>query len=233
MDDVPYELQTVDRRNPIARFAHRTRLKKSKKLVAPYLTGSATLLDYGCGQGRFLHELAIEFKKDQPNISLLGYDPIMSAKFDDYQVVSNQDEIAPESVDVITCLEVCEHLSDDETLVFIDFVSKAMKPTGTLLVTVPIEIGPVLLIKELSRSILYRRRPQMPISELVKGAFLGIPPTRAEDRLSFHTGYDWRDTRETLQKTFACDDIQFSPFPYRSWWGQSQVLMTFKKSDPR
>ena len=229
MSAVPYEMQTVDRRNPLARFAHRTRMKKSRQLVEPYLTGSATLVDYGCGQGRFLHELATEFKGSRPDISLKGYDPIMSAKFDDFEVVSNQDAIAPESVDVVTCLEVCEHLSDDETLIFIDFVNKVLKPTGKLLVTVPIEIGPVLLIKELSRSLLYRRRPQMPISELFKGAFLGVPPTRAEDRLSFHTGYDWRVTNQQLQQTFESDDLDFSPFPYKSWWGQSQVLMSFRK----
>src|SRR5882757_972932 len=99
-------------------------MRRSMQLVEPYLTGSATLLDYGCGQGRFLNELAVEFKKDQPNISLLGYDPIMSAKFDGYQVVSNQDEMAPESVDVITSLEVCEHLTDEHTRQFVDFSVK-------------------------------------------------------------------------------------------------------------
>jgi 2-polyprenyl-3-methyl-5-hydroxy-6-metoxy-1,4-benzoquinol methylase len=229
MSAVPYEQQTFDRRNPIARFAHRTRMRKSKMLVAPYLTGSATMVDYGCGQGRFLGELAVDIKQSQPGVSLLGYDPYMSAKFEGYQVVSNIDEIAPESVDVVTSLEVCEHLSDDETQAFIDFVVKVMKPTGKLLVTVPIEIGPVLLVKELSRSVLHRRRPQMPFSELIKGTFLCVPPTRAEDRLSFHTGYDWRATEDMLLEKFDCDDVEFSPFPYRSWWGQSQVMMTFSK----
>ncbi len=230
MSAVPYELQTVDRRNPIARFAHRTRMRKSKKLVDPYLSGSATLVDYGCGQGRFLNDLATDIKATRPDVSLRGYDPYMSAKFDGYEVVSNIDEIAPESVDVVTCLEVYEHLNDDEVLDFIDFSVKVLKPGGKLLVTVPIEIGPVLLVKELSRSVLHRRRPQMPIAELLRGIFLGIPPTRAEDRKSFHTGYDWRVTKETLSKTFTCDATEFSPFPYPSWWGQSQVLMTFTKA---
>jgi hypothetical protein len=43
--DVSYEKQTVDNPNPIAGFAHRIRLKKSKQLVMPFLGDSAVLLD--------------------------------------------------------------------------------------------------------------------------------------------------------------------------------------------
>ena len=74
MNGFPYEKQTVANPNPIARFSHRARLRKSKKLALPYLTGGATLLDYGCGEGRFLHELAAELN-GQTGATLIGYDP--------------------------------------------------------------------------------------------------------------------------------------------------------------
>src|ERR1700753_193656 len=80
--EVSYEKQTVDNPNPLARFAHRTRLKKSKRLLAPLLTDSAVLLDYGCGQGRFLHDIATDIEEKRPNVVLLGYDPYQSAQFD-------------------------------------------------------------------------------------------------------------------------------------------------------
>src|ERR1700737_4925286 len=114
MDDISYQKQTVDNPNPIARFAHRTRMRKSKRLVEPFLTGSAPLLDYGCGEGRFLHDLYATLSENQSQICLLGFDPFLSSQFDGYRIVSDPNEIAAESVDILTCLEVCEHLTDVE-----------------------------------------------------------------------------------------------------------------------
>jgi 2-polyprenyl-3-methyl-5-hydroxy-6-metoxy-1,4-benzoquinol methylase len=231
MHSVPYEQQTVDRRNPIARFTHRTRMRKSKRLVMRHLTPSATLLDYGCGQGRFLHDLATDIRDRQPQaqVSLLGYDPFMNAKYEGYRVVSDVKEFDAESVDILTSLEVCEHLTDAELQEFIDLAVKVLTPKGRLLVSVPIEIGPAVLAKEISRSILHRRRLEMSVAELMKAAIFGVPPRRAENRKSSHRGFDWRNIRRILAESFHCELIEFSPLPLPTWYGQSQAFMVFSK----
>lgn len=226
--EVPYEKQTVDNPNPLARFSHRARMRKSRRLVMPFLTGSATLLDYGCGQGRFLHELANDIKVTEPRVELLGYDPYQSAQFDGYRVVSEVAQIGPESVDILTILEVCEHLTERETDEFIEFALRVMSRNARLLVTVPIEIGPAVLLKEPSRCILHRRRPEVTASEFLRAAFVGTPARRAENVKNSHRGYDWRATHRRFQEFFECDHIEFSPLPYDSWYGQSQVLMLFR-----
>jgi 2-polyprenyl-3-methyl-5-hydroxy-6-metoxy-1,4-benzoquinol methylase len=228
--DVSYEKQTVDNPNPIARFAHRTRLKKSKRLLMPFLGDSAVLLDYGCGQGKFLHDIAVDIKEQRPGVALLGYDPYQSAQYDDFRIVSDPTAIAAQSVTILTCLEVCEHLTDSETQEFVDFALHALAPNGRMLVTVPIMMGPAVLLKELSRSILFRRRPDMTGSELFKAAFLGIPARRADDIKASHRGFDWRATRRTLLESFRCVNIEFSPLPFKSPYWQSQVLMLFEKA---
>jgi cyclopropane fatty-acyl-phospholipid synthase-like methyltransferase len=228
--EVSYEKQTVDNPNPIARFAHRTRLKKSKRLLMPFLTESAVLLDYGCGQGRFLHDIATDINEQTPRVELLGYDPYQSAQYDGYRIVSDPTAIAAQSVTILTCLEVCEHLTDSETQEFIDFALYALAPNGRMLVTVPIMTGPAVLLKELSRSILFRRRSDMTGSELFKAAFLGIPARRADDIKASHRGFDWRVTRQTLLKNFRCVDTEYSPLPFKIPHFQSQVLMLFEKT---
>ena len=229
MADVPYEKQTVDNPNPIARFAHRARMRRSRRLVMPFLTGSATLLDYGCGQGRFLRDLATEINGQAQQVALLGYDPYQSAQFDGYRIISDPAQVPPESVDILTILEVCEHLTGPETEEFVDFAVKILRPDGGLLVSFPIEMGPAVLLKEMSRSILYRRRPDLSASELLQAAFFGTPARRAEDIKESHRGYDWRVTQRTLLEAFQCDHIEFSPLPLNSWYGQSQVIMLFRK----
>ena len=99
MREVSYEKQTVDHPISLARFAHRERMRRSMRLVRPFLTGSGTLLDYGCGQGRFLADLAPEVG---PAVTLLGYDPNQSAQFGGYRIVSTLDEIAPGTIDIMT-----------------------------------------------------------------------------------------------------------------------------------
>ena len=227
--DVSYEKQTVDSPNPIARFAHRTRLKKSKRLLKPFLQESAVLLDYGCGQGKFLHDIAIDIKEEKPGVVLLGYDPYMNANYDDFRIVSDPAAIAPQSVTILTCLEVCEHLTDAETQEFVDFALHALAPNGKMLVTVPIMTGPPVLVKELSRSILFRQRSDMTGSELFKAAFRGIPARRADDIKASHRGFDWRVTRQTLLENFRCIKIEYSPLPFKNPYAQSQVMMLFER----
>jgi 2-polyprenyl-3-methyl-5-hydroxy-6-metoxy-1,4-benzoquinol methylase len=229
IEEPSYEKQTIHNPNPIVRFAHRARLKKSRRLVLPFLSGGTTVLDYGCGEGRFLHDLSIELRDATGAIRLLGYDPYMSSKHDDYQVVSDADSIDTASVNILTCLEVCEHLSEDETNTFIDFAHRVLAPGGHLLVTVPIMMGPALLLKEASRSILHRRRPDTSARELVKASFVGTPPSRADDIKNSHRGYDWRVTLSRFSEVFSFEHVGFSPLPYNHWYGQSQALMVFKR----
>lgn len=226
--EVSYEKQTVDNPNPIARFAHRARLKKSKQLLMPFLTESAVLLDYGCGQGRFLHDIATYISAQRPRVALLGYDPYQSAQYDSYRIVSDPAAIAAQSVTILTCLEVCEHLSDLETQEFIDFALRVLAPNGKLLVSVPIMTGPPVLLKELSRVILFRRRSDMTASELFRAAFFAIPARRADDIKTSHRGFDWRTTQRTLLENFRYVNIEFSPLPFKNPYWQSQALMMFQ-----
>ena len=152
---VEYEKQTVNNPNPFARFAHRRRLKIALQRVLELPEGSL-VVDYGCGQGRFLSEID---KASPSKFMLMGWDPIQSQLFDGYAIVDDLAKIAPNSVDMIVCLEVCEHLNEDETETFLAFAKSRLKSDGRLLVTVPVMIGPALILKELNRMILFRRRP--------------------------------------------------------------------------
>jgi hypothetical protein len=165
-------------------------MRKSKRFVIQHLNTSGTVLDYGCGDGWFLHELVIDMRNRQPHaqVSLLGYDPFMTAR-------------------------------------------KVLTPEGRLLMSIPIEIGPAVLAKEISRCILHRRHLEMSVSELLKAAILGIPARPAEDRKGSHRDFDWRNIRKILAEIFPCEHIEFSPLPMRTWYGQSQVFMVFRSPD--
>ena len=136
-----------------------------------------------------------------------------------------------ESLDVITSLEVCEHLDDAATARFVRFIAEKLKPDGKILVTVPIMIGPAVLVKELSRMVLFRRASDTGFGELLKAAFFCIPPRRAEAIAGSHRGYDWRVTHRILSEKFRCEKLLFSPLPFVGGYGNSQAMMVFRKRD--
>ena len=229
---VPYEKQTLDNPNPLARFAHRTRFRKSAALVLDGLRPGATVFDYGCGQGRFLHELtrSLASRPAHASTKFLGYDPFMAAKFPGYTIFSDLEAVPDASLDVITSLEVCEHLDDAATARFVRFIAEKLRPDGKVLVTVPIMIGPAVLVKELSRMVLFRRPSDTRLRDLLAAAFFCVPPPRAQDIGGSHRGYDWRVTHRVLSDRFRCERLLFSPLPFVGGYGNSQAMMVFRKS---
>lgn len=218
-----YEKQTYDTPNPIARLAHRRRFASSMAAVA-HLPRGSSIFDYGCGQGRFLSHL----NADRPGFySLAGFDPFQAQKYEGYSVVSNLDYVTDTSVDFMTCLEVCEHLSNEHMQTFIEFAGRKLKPGGTLLVTVPIQKGPVVLLKEANRCVLHRRAPEHSLKEMVSTVLFGTLPARTEDIQGSHKGYDFEDTIAQIKRRFGEPRIAYSPFPTLGWRANSQVFMTF------
>ena len=69
--EIPYEEQTLNHPNPIARFAHQARYSNSLSLVVKALPPDGTILDFGAGQGEFLHRLG----SLRPDARLLAFEP--------------------------------------------------------------------------------------------------------------------------------------------------------------
>jgi hypothetical protein len=69
-----YDAQTIYASNPLVRFAHRNRVRRSLALALPRL-GDGKLLDYGCGSGVFVSEVIAR----HPGCAV-GYEPFMTER---------------------------------------------------------------------------------------------------------------------------------------------------------
>ncbi|TSD02427.1 MAG: type 12 methyltransferase [Parcubacteria group bacterium Athens0714_24] len=100
-----------------------------------------SLLDIGCGDGRFLHEA----KKGFPNAILLGIDSSQRA-------ISLAKAINPEinficgdiqkinldkKYDIITAVEVLEHIPSQDIRSFLESLGRLLNVNGKLIITVP------------------------------------------------------------------------------------------------
>lgn len=217
-----YAQQTVDAPNPVARYAHRNRLRRSLRLALPRL-GAGKLLDYGCGSGTFIAEVL-----DRHPGRAIGYEPLMTERSQSglpiYMRAEEVEAAGPYSV--ITLFETIEHLTSSELQDFTDLCGRLLPADGGVLISAPIEIGPALVLKDLNRSRWGRRRSEHQPLELLKASLFGVAARRAEDVKVSHRGFDFRDARATLLRLgWSTEVLEYGPLPLLGWYGNSQVYM--------
>jgi len=115
--------------------AHRLRYRATK----PYLASCNTLVDLGCGSSyRFLkesHKMAARcwgldinvVEKKDGNITLCRADITSPLPFED------------ETVDIVTCLAVFEHIADYDGL--LKECYRILRPEGRIIITTPTRLG--------------------------------------------------------------------------------------------
>lgn len=223
---VSYDRQTLNSPNPIARYAHRNRLARATRLVTS-LVGVRKVLDYGCGAGAFINEI-----QGVNDIEAIGYEPFMVEKNHlDTPILkdfSSIQDFGP--FDVITIFETIEHLDNNELVEFLERASPLLSQKGRILASVPIEIGPALLMKEINRSVLHKRLPENSLRELFLASFFGIAAKRAKNIKTSHKGFDFRETIRFLENEHGPVDIaSYGPLPIGTWYGNSQVYFWLTK----
>lgn len=215
---VAYGQQTFNARNPLVRYAHRSRAKKSLDLILDHLPMKGTIVDFGAGEGHILSLVnqrcpeatlyAVEFKEIQkPYI----------------QQVSDLAELPQNSLDLVTSFEVCEHLYETEVEKLIADAHSILKPTGKFILSVPIMYGLTLLPKELNKMVMHRRGADYSLADL-SDAVLGRPIPRPEDPRHTHKGFDFRWLQQKLEQKFEITQRLYSPFPQLPWGINSQCF---------
>jgi SAM-dependent methyltransferase len=216
--------------NPILRWSHGRRFALARALVAA--RNPATLLDYGCGDGTFLAQSARE------GLSAVGLEADERLVADcaarlakpglRFAHVDEADHLEAGGFDMIFCMEVLEHCTADAAAVVLARLDRLLGPQGTLVVSVPIEVGPPLLAKQAVRAVAawtgaegYRDRERYSARELwatVRGARDAVvrpvyeveaAPGRVH-RYHGHKGFDWRALRDRLAATYGVA-TRFSP----------------------
>ncbi len=209
-----YEQQTINTPNPIARFAHRGRYSLSLSLTDERLPPEGSLLDFGSGEGTFLDLMHAR----RPDTHHFGLEPYQKHEVTSYREVASMDEVEDASIDVLTCFEVLEHLEDDLLDQFARDVGRVLTPNGVLLVSVPIIGGPSLLLKELNRIFLYRRRPDYSAWELLMASMFFRPARRSDHIGLSDRGFDFRKLERFLSRDFIVQEMRYSPFKSGTKW---------------
>ncbi len=202
-------------------LSHKMRHHTNLNLVQKHLVEDLPILDYGCGDGRLLADVT-----DVPES--FGYEPYMDANLDSNQISRDLDTLSHRSYGLILLFEVFEHLTPSGEQQFLDFAKRCLHPKGRLVMSVPIEYGPVWLIKyflrEASRLRLrgWQRKcadkdPRLSFSQIFKCGILGECPPRTLHRNMSHLGFDARKAVASIEaEGWTVIDSFYGPFPLLS-----------------
>ena len=233
----------------LIRWSHRRRFSSGLALAIPFAGGR--LLDYGCGDGTFLallHEqgaapaLAVGAEIDSSLIAdcQMRFAELANFRFVDVAVLAHE----AESYDTIFCMEVLEHVVEPQALLA-DF-ERLLRPGGTLVISVPIETGPPLLVKQLIRRLAGWRgianypgtssyRPLELVRGLLAGARQHIPrPTfpRADGgAFHDHKGFNWQVLRTSVASRFELVRTVTSPFDWTGPFLGTQIWFVARRRE--
>ncbi len=212
-----YEQKQLLSRSRIIAWSHGARFRLARALVQPY--AGQRLLDYGCGDGTFLKTVSDLFP------SATGADIIPGQVEDCRNRLSEHhfkliDELDGE-FDLVTCMEVLEHCTTDVVDRVLTHLSALVKPGGTLIISVPVEIGLMLVAKQTVRHVAgwrgigdYKWTDRYTLGELAK-MVLANAETSIPRALFYgehtHKGFNWRALEVEIKRHFRIKERRFSP----------------------
>jgi SAM-dependent methyltransferase len=230
-----YAQKQILSRDRLVAWSHARRFATALTLARRF--AGKRILDYGSGDGTFL---ALAMMADAPPSAAVGAE-LLEPVVDDcrvrygaeprmtfVQVPSLDTPEHARQYDAVFCMEVLEHVFDWEPE--LARMSRLLRPGGTLVVSVPVETGVPVLIKQVARTIAgWRKIGHYPGTtsyswgELASAVFAGH--TQHVERPVFdfgsgpshdHKGFNWRVLHERLSREFDVERIVASPF---AWLG--------------
>jgi SAM-dependent methyltransferase len=115
--------------------------------------------------------------------------------------------------DLVACLETLEHVDDPPGV--LDTIVGLTRPGGSVQVSVPVEVGPAVLVKQLGRWLANRRGDygygRYSWGDLLRAGVLWRTEGIERANLHSHKGFDYRRIRALLDERITVDRTHWSP----------------------
>jgi len=228
-----YAAKQIFCRDRLVAWSHRRRFEVGLALAARF--HGKRILDYGCGDGTFL---ALLWERGDRPASAVGAE-LDAFQVDDcrarlgnlpdlrFEPIAHLDEPSHHGAyHGVVCMEVLEHVVAVDAV--IDRLWRLLADAGTLIVSVPVETGVPLLLKQAVRRVAawrgigdYRGTSGYNLREYAASVFAGAAPHierpiyNLDGDMPFHDhkGFNWRALRDRLTRRFVVDDVVASPLP--------------------
>jgi 2-polyprenyl-3-methyl-5-hydroxy-6-metoxy-1,4-benzoquinol methylase len=244
-----YARKQIFSRSRLVAWSHGNRFAMAKRLVAEDAGGR--LLDYGCGDGTFVAMVHDAFALTIGTDADAGQLADCARRFRDLPrlafvpraaLLEDSEARHAGAYDVVTCMEVLEHCVDDIRRGVLEDLRRLVAPGGRVIISVPIEVGPSLLAKQVARRLaawrrigdyqhaeryLWRELARMAVARPGRG--IVRPTYGAAEGGAYvhhgHKGFDWRGLEAEVRLYFDLEPLRYSPMPLLGSFLNSQVWL--------
>lgn len=219
--------------NILMRWSHGSRFRVALDMLAP--RPGEWIADIGAGAGTFLAMVAARIGPE----TLMGlevwpdhFNEAVARLGPSIRLVSRFDDLPKAAFDKVTCLETLEHVVDVPAL--LHDIAGLLRPGGRLIVSVPIEVGPVSLVKNVVRAAQGGAHENATLAAVANAFFYRASAiSRKGDGRSIgsHVGFDHRKLGDAFRSAgFTIDRRGYGPTPFRTHLVNSQVYYDLSKS---
>ncbi|TWT33420.1 class I SAM-dependent methyltransferase [Blastopirellula retiformator] len=236
ISDGHYYRKQLDCKSGIIAWSHRSRFRVGLDLVG---SSVPKLLDYGCGDGTFLGmasnqieegagadiavEQIVDCRKRLASIPNLSF----------YEISDLAEERHAGAYSVVTCMETLEHCPAPSVEIVLSDLARLVAPTGKVIISVPIEIGPTFVLKSAVRRMAawrglsdYRHYEKYAFRDSLRMIFAN--KSTEFDRPVYgtshsHYGFNWRAMRQIVRNHLKIERTLFSPIGFLGGWFSSQA----------
>jgi ubiquinone/menaquinone biosynthesis C-methylase UbiE len=123
--------------------------------------------------------------------------------------------------DAIFCLDSLPFTAERKRRDVIREVRRVVRPGGVAVFTLPVEIGPALLLREILRQVSFRKRDDYDMKELVQAIVGGRAPRALEG--GNLKGYDYRPDHSLLASYFKTEQ-RYLPWRWNRWFAPTMLF---------
>jgi 2-polyprenyl-3-methyl-5-hydroxy-6-metoxy-1,4-benzoquinol methylase len=236
---VLYPQETIESKSLLKRFSHGRRFRRAIELLNP--GAGERIVDFGTGDGHFLRLLL----NLDSGCELTGYDiepdflTGLNCSFgpeiatNRLRIIGNLSDLEPAYFNKLTCLEVLEHVPEANHAAVLSSMANLIGNEGSIIVSVPVEIGLTALGKNLVRVMVRQAHEGTSLQSILRSVF-GLRVNRrinSAGAILSHIGFNYK----ILEKTFReCGLVivrrTFSPIPILHGLANSQVFYVLRKA---
>jgi len=235
-----YHRKQLGCKSSVIGWSHGARFKMGIHLIGPC---PGKILDYGCGDGTFLAMAADRIQQgwgadlaaDQIKDCKSRFESLPNLQFCTTDALSSPCHQG--AYDVVTCMETLEHCVPSIVEIVLQDLARLVAPTGRVIISVPIEIGPTFLFKLVIRKIAawrglsdykyyesYSLKNALKMIFAGKGGTIDRPVYGGEESPCYsHYGFNWRALRENVRNHFVIEQTLFSPLGFLGGLFSSQA----------
>ena len=242
VEDGHYYRDQIGSSNKVIAWSHTSRFMKALSLLD---AAESSILDYGCGDGTFLAMAADQVKAAHGSDIDANQIEGCRERFANLANVSFSvigdlaDPKCDGSFDVVTCQETLEHCTEEIVEIVLADLARLVAPTGRVIISVPIEIGPSFVLKQSIRALAarmgnssYHMMERYSAKDAAKMVFAGRstvverPLYKVDGAEGYsHFGFNWRALRERVAHHLELERTEFTPLPQLGGLVSSQAWM--------